>query len=146
MPRQSRIDAPGALHHIICRGIERRRIFEDDEDRDNFIKRLGGILSETKTPCYAWAIIPNHFHILTQTGDVPLSTVMRRLLTGYAVSFNRRHRGADICFKIVINRSCAKKIRICWNWSDTSIWIPCARALYRTWNNWLDSFTGVTAG
>jgi len=53
MPRQSRIDAPGALHHIICRGIEQRRIFENDEDRDNFIKRLGGILSETQTPCYA---------------------------------------------------------------------------------------------
>ncbi|MFZ0449011.1 MAG: hypothetical protein WAL98_07185 [Desulfatiglandaceae bacterium] len=44
MPRQSRIDAPGALYHIICRGIERRRIFEDDEDRDNFVKRLGGIV------------------------------------------------------------------------------------------------------
>jgi len=99
MPRQSRIDAPGALHHIICRGIERRRIFEDDEDRDNFIKRLGGILSETKTPCYAWAIIPNHFHILTRTGDVPLSTVMRRLLTGYAVSFNRRHRRSGHLFQ-----------------------------------------------
>ena len=52
MPRQSRIDAPGALHHIICRGIERRRIFKDDQDRDRFIERLGGILSETKTPCY----------------------------------------------------------------------------------------------
>jgi putative transposase len=99
MPRQSRIDAPGALHHIICRGMERRRIFEDDKDRDNFIKRLGGILSETKTSCYAWALIPNHFHILAQTGDVPLSTVMRRLLTGHAVSFNRRHRRSGHLFQ-----------------------------------------------
>ena len=41
MPRQSRIDTPGALHHIICRGIEQRDIFEDDIDRDNFVKRLG---------------------------------------------------------------------------------------------------------
>jgi len=88
MPRQSRIDAPGALHHIICRGIERRWIFEDDEDRDNFVERLGGILSETKTHCYAWALIPNHFHILVRTGGALLNTVMRRLLTGYAVSFN----------------------------------------------------------
>jgi len=99
MPRQSRIDAPGALHHIICRGIERRRIFEDDEDRDNFINRLGGILSETKTPCYAWALIPNHFHILTRTGGAPLSTIMRRLLTGYAVSFNRRHHRSGHLFQ-----------------------------------------------
>ena len=42
MPRQSRIDAPGALHHIICRGIERRRIFKDDQDRDRFIEQLDG--------------------------------------------------------------------------------------------------------
>jgi putative transposase len=43
MPRKARIDAPGALHHIIIRGIERRRIFSDDQDRDNFIERLGEI-------------------------------------------------------------------------------------------------------
>ena len=99
MPRRSRIDAPGALHHIICRGIERRRIFKDNQDRDNFIKRLGGILLETKTPCYAWALTPNHFHILTRTGSAPLSTVMRRLLTGYAIYFNRRHRRSGHLFQ-----------------------------------------------
>ena len=98
MPRQSRIDAPGALHHIICRGIERRRIFEDDEDRDNFVKRLGSILSETKTSCYALAIIPNHFHLLLRTGKASISTVMRRLLTGYVVSFNRRHKRSGHLF------------------------------------------------
>ena len=92
MPRKARIDAPGALHHIIVRGIERRRIFSDDQDRDNFIKRLGDIVTETKTFCFAWALIPNHVHILLRTGQTSLSTVMRRLLTGYAVSYNRRHR------------------------------------------------------
>ena len=92
MPRKARIDAPGALHHIICRGIERRKIFHDDADRDNFLERLEIILKETSTPCYGWALIPNHFHLLLRTGKVPISTVMRRLLTGYAVSFNGRHR------------------------------------------------------
>jgi REP element-mobilizing transposase RayT len=92
MPRKARIDAPGALHHIIVRGIERRRIFSDDQDRDNFIERLGDIVTETKTFCFAWALIPNHVHILLRTGQTALATVMRRLLTGYAVSYNRRHR------------------------------------------------------
>jgi REP element-mobilizing transposase RayT len=67
MPRKSRIDAPGALHHIIARGIERRKIFQDDHDRNNFLDRLGGILTETQTRCYAWALIPNHFHLLLKT-------------------------------------------------------------------------------
>ena len=91
MPRQARIDAPGALHHIICRGIERRNIFRDDTDRKYFLDRLGDVLSKTSTDCYAWSLMPNHFHLLLRTGNVAIATVMRRVLTGYAVSFNRRH-------------------------------------------------------
>jgi putative transposase len=59
MPRQARIDAPGALHHIICRGIERRKIFKDNTDRNQFLKRLGFVLQKTCTPCYGWALIPD---------------------------------------------------------------------------------------
>ena len=99
MPRKSRIDAPGALHHIICRGIERRPIFEDDLDRDRFVERLCKVVLETESPCYAWALIPNHFHILLRTGTVPVATVMRRLLTGYAVNFNLRHHRSGHLFQ-----------------------------------------------
>jgi len=92
MPRKSRIDTTGALHHIMVRGIERCNIFRNDADRDNFLERLEKVLTETKTTCYAWALIPNHLHLLLQTGSVPISTVMRRLLTGYALYYNRKHR------------------------------------------------------
>ena len=92
MPRQSRIDAFGALHHVISRGIARQEIFLDDKDRDRFLDRLGSILLETDTRCYAWALIPNHFHLLLKTGNTPLSTVMRRTLTSHAIQFNRRHK------------------------------------------------------
>jgi len=92
MPRKARIDAPGALHHIIARGIERRNIFKDNADRQSFIERLGDILSDSQTPCYAWALMPNHFHLLLKTGLTPIATIMRRLLTGHAIYFNRRHR------------------------------------------------------
>lgn len=61
MPRKSRIDAPGAMHHIIARGIERCKIFRDDADCNNFLDRLGGIIDDTGTVCFAWALIPNHF-------------------------------------------------------------------------------------
>ncbi len=92
MPRLARLDVPGVLHHIIIRGIERRKIYKDDKDRENFIERLSKLLPETKTTCYAWALMPNHAHFLFRSGDVGLSTLMRRLLTGYAVSFNHRHK------------------------------------------------------
>ena len=99
MPRQARLDAPGLLQHVIARGIERRKIFNDDQDRENFLTRLAIILEETQTQCYAWALIPNHFHLLLRTGLTPLSKVMRRLMTGYAVTFNRRHRRAGHLFQ-----------------------------------------------
>ena len=92
MPRKARIDAPGALHHIIIRGIEGQAIFKDNTDRSNFIERLDNIVSETETGCFAWVLMTNHVHMLLKTGLAPIATVMRRLLTGYAVSFNRRHR------------------------------------------------------
>jgi putative transposase len=92
MARRGRIDAPGALHHIIIRGIERRAIFRDNKDRNNFLDRLGNILNQTSTPCYAWSLLTKHVHLLLRTGLMPIATVMRRLLTGYAQQFNRRHR------------------------------------------------------
>jgi REP element-mobilizing transposase RayT len=92
MPRKARIDAAGALHHLIVRGIERKVIFRDDADRDSFVERLGQVLKDSRTECFAWALIPNHVHLLVRTGLTPISTVMRRLLTGYASQFNRRHR------------------------------------------------------
>jgi REP element-mobilizing transposase RayT len=99
MPRKSRIDAPGALHHIIARGIERSPIFRNNQDRADFIRRLSAILKETGTHCYAWTLIANHFHLLLKTGLVPVAQVMRRLLTGYAVSFNKRHHRSGYLFQ-----------------------------------------------
>jgi putative transposase len=92
MPRLARLDAPGVLHHIMIRGIERRKIFLNSKDYGDFSDRLARLLPETKTACYAWVLMPNHAHFLFCTGAVPLVRLMRRLLTGYAVGFNRRYK------------------------------------------------------
>jgi len=60
MPRKARIDTPGALHHIIVRGIDGQPIFKDDKDSQNFLERLANILLDTSTPCFAWALMTNH--------------------------------------------------------------------------------------
>ena len=92
MPRKVRIDAPGALHHVIVRGIERRKIYQSDYDRQIFLDRVGELILETQTQCFAWALIPNHAHILLRTGLIPVSVLMSRLFTGYAVWFNKKYR------------------------------------------------------
>jgi REP element-mobilizing transposase RayT len=74
-------------------------IVRDAEDRTRFLDRLGAVLLATGTQCYAWALLPNHVHLLLRTGPVPLHVVMRRLLTGYACDFNRRHRRHGYVFQ-----------------------------------------------
>ncbi|MBI5442209.1 MAG: transposase [Deltaproteobacteria bacterium] len=99
MPRQARLDLPGLLQHVIARGIERRKIFLDDEDREAFVGPLSRLLVGTKTQCYAWALLPNHFHLLLRPTEGSLSSFMRRLQTGYAVTFNLRHRRSGHLFQ-----------------------------------------------
>jgi len=92
MPRRARLDAPGTLHHVIVRGIEKRRIVDDVTDRKDFKRRLAELAVETKTAIYAWALMNNHAHILLRSSQFGLSAFMRRFLTGYAIAYNRRHR------------------------------------------------------
>ncbi len=92
MPRRARLDAPGTLHHVIVRGIEKRRIVDDVADRKSFVDRLGELAAATKTGIYAWTLMTNHAHMLLRSSEIGLSGFMRRLLTGYAIYYNRRHR------------------------------------------------------
>jgi REP element-mobilizing transposase RayT len=82
MPKQSRLDAPGALHHIIIRGREHKAIFKDDDDRTEFVQRMESIFAESVMPYFGWTLMTNHAHILCRTGDIPLAALMGRLLTG----------------------------------------------------------------
>jgi putative transposase len=82
MPRQARLDAPSTLHHVIVRGIEKRKIVDDKKDRENFVTSMGEIAVESATTIYAWALMTNHAHILLRSGTKGLSVFMRRLLGG----------------------------------------------------------------
>ena len=92
MPRQPRLDVPGTLHHVIIRGIEKRKIVDDDRDRNNFIERLEALSTDLETSIYAWALMKNHAHLLLRSGSGGLPNFMRKLLTGYAVFYNKRHK------------------------------------------------------
>ena len=91
MVRVARVVGGGVAHHVMVRGIERRRIFHDDLDRRDFVARLDRILPEEDWRCFAWALMPNHVHLVMQGSGRNLSRVMARLGTGYARGFNARH-------------------------------------------------------
>jgi len=80
MPRQARLDTPGALHHIMVRGINWSDIFDDDEDRSRFLSRLGQNILETQSSLYAWVLMETHVHLLVRSGQQGISALMRKLL------------------------------------------------------------------
>ncbi len=99
MPRQKRINLPGGIHHVIVRGHNRQEIFLGERDRQDFLGRLEQALLQTGCQCLAWALLPNHFHLLIRTGSKPLGDLMRKILSGYAVSFNRRHQRSGYLYQ-----------------------------------------------
>ncbi len=78
LPRGPRLDAPGVLHHVRARGSARQRLFQDDTDREDFVQRLARVAATEALPVYAWALLPNHFHLLVRTGRQPLAAVCAR--------------------------------------------------------------------
>jgi REP element-mobilizing transposase RayT len=83
----------------MVRGSERRAIFRDDRDRTDFVTRVAALAEAGTLTVYAWALLPNHAHLLVRTGSRPLARSMRRLLTGYAGAFNRRHKRVGHLFQ-----------------------------------------------
>lgn len=99
MPRQARVNIPGLLHHVMARVIERRAIFIKASDYEDFIERLEIGLSLVPGQVMGWALMPNHFHLLVRAGGKGISPLMQRVMTGYAVSFNKRYRRAGHLFQ-----------------------------------------------
>jgi putative transposase len=99
MPRHARLDAPDTLHHVMVRGIERTLIFRADTDRADFLTRLAHLVAQGAWTVHAWALLPNHAHLLIRTAASPLAAGMRRLLTGYVVNFNRRYKRVGHLFQ-----------------------------------------------
>ncbi|MFN8640192.1 MAG: transposase [Candidatus Binatia bacterium] len=99
MPRGPRLDAPHTIHHLIARGIERRRIFRTDDDRRSCLTRLDRVLLAGGATLYAWCLMPNHVHLLLRTGRTAVGRLMQQWLGAYAAEFNRRHRRVGHLFQ-----------------------------------------------
>jgi REP element-mobilizing transposase RayT len=83
----------------MVRGIEGRDLFTDDADREDFLSRVKKSAADTGTRIVAWALMKSHVHFLLFSGKAGLAAFMRRLLTGYAIWFNRRHQRVGHLFQ-----------------------------------------------
>lgn len=99
MSRPLRIEFPGALYHVICRGNERRPIVGDDADRRKRLDWLRRTVEMYGWRLHAFVLMDNHDHLFVETPDANLSAGMQHYNSSYTGSFNRRHRGAGHLFQ-----------------------------------------------
>lgn len=99
MPRKPRLEVEGLCYHVIARGIERRQLFKEREDYRFFLDHLSEVLVATQIDCYAFCLMPNHLHLLLKQKSIPISRAMRRLLTRYALYFNKKYRRSGHLFQ-----------------------------------------------
>jgi REP element-mobilizing transposase RayT len=75
----------------MARGVDGREIFADDADRRTFLALTRSVKNEATCSVLAYCLMGNHFHFAIRVGPIPLSRIMQRILTGYAMAFNFRH-------------------------------------------------------
>lgn len=92
MARPLRIEYAHAHYHVTCRGNDRRKIFNDDDDRRAFLERLRKSLEIYTVRLHAYVLMHNHFHLMVETPEANVSDFMRHFNVAYTSFFNRRHR------------------------------------------------------
>jgi len=90
MARPLRIEGAGFWYHVMCRGNAGRHVFHDNEDRQNFLNRLGTVAGTFHVEVHAYALMDTHVHMFVRTRDANLSRFMQRLLSGHTQWFNIR--------------------------------------------------------
>ena len=99
MARRPRLLAPGVLYHVIVRGNQRQKTFLSDGDYQAYLERLGRYRKSLGVTVYAYCLMPNHVHLLVETGVQPLSRFMQGLQQSYTQYFNRKHRKVGHLFQ-----------------------------------------------
>lgn len=99
MARRPRVFAPHVLYHVIVRGNHRQTTFRTSADYRAYLERLGRYLQTCQVRLWAYCLMPNHVHLLVETGHQPLSTFMQRLQQSYTQYFNRTHRKVGHLFQ-----------------------------------------------
>jgi putative transposase len=99
MPRMIRLQMPGSLVHIMARGIDGRKLFNDDDDRTDFLNRMKKCLNKNGYLCIAWCLMDNHYHLLVRMNENLLEKVMRPLNGGYALHYNHKYKRNGYLFQ-----------------------------------------------
>lgn len=82
----------GGWYHITTRGVRRREIFADDQDREHFVGLLEELVNRYGIVLHAYVLMDNHYHLLIETPEGNASRALQWLNVSYAAWCNARHQ------------------------------------------------------
>lgn len=92
MPRCARRKSETGVYHIMIRGINKEKIFIDDEDCRRFLKILKDCKEISKFKLYAYCLMGNHVHLLLQEVDENIDLIVKRIGSRYVYWFNTKYQ------------------------------------------------------
>lgn len=121
MARRPRVFAAGLLYHVIVRGNQRRKTFQHDDDYRAYLDRLEKYRTQCQVRIYAYCLMPNHVHLLVETGSTPLAKFMQACSNPTPSILTGAIEKSAIYFKAGIKRLSATGTSTYWRWFATSI-------------------------
>jgi len=91
MGRTARERSVSGIYHVMIRGVDRRIIFSDDEDRSTFLYSMAQAREKTGCSIYAYCLMGNHVHLLIREGREPLAQFMKRTCVSYVYYYNQKY-------------------------------------------------------
>ncbi|MGE4272400.1 MAG: transposase [Desulfitobacterium sp.] len=99
MSRTPRNQSPTGIYHVIVRGVNRQKIFNDIEDRQKLIEKLAKFREVSGYRIFAYCLMDNHFHLLIQEQKEPLGTAIKRISSSYVLYFNKKYERVGHLFQ-----------------------------------------------
>lgn len=99
MPRKPRLEFPGAFYHVLTRGNQKQKIFLDKQDFRKYLQILAEYKARYAFLLYGYVLMPNHVHLLIETGETPLSKILQGINQRYTMYFNWKYETVGHIFQ-----------------------------------------------
>lgn len=99
MPRQQRKLSRTSIYHVMLRGNERKKIFKSNQEKQRFLENVSIKQKELWFSVYAYCIMDNHVHLVINSQDKDISTIMKGIAIRYASFFNAQHNRVGHVFQ-----------------------------------------------
>ena len=99
MPRKARIKSETGIYHLICRGINKQNIFEDEEDKQRFLETLAHYKSLSGYSLYGYCLMDNHIHLLIKENKESVDQVIKRISSSYVYWYNQKYQRCGHLFQ-----------------------------------------------